>query len=227
MKGSYSRTWDPHELLELDSYRALQGLRAREPRRAHAAVAGRGNGAAAMWGLMAVAALLGALSLAAWQLCLSPQPCKTRCASRRGRAVPGKAPRPASPQPAPRDNSPDAWPAVRYTAPRVGAGANTLLARRAMERGAPAAQHVPRSAALGAPPRAELRVSTDPRAAEAPSGPVPTGLRAPGGLSPRGESQQLRTSAVSPHVHRAVPCRRPAFGLCCRACGRAVLSAAR
>ncbi len=173
---------------------------------------------------MAVAALLGALSLAAWQLCLSPQPCKTRCASRRGRAAPGKAPRVASPQAAPRAKPPDASPVVRYTAPRVGAGANTLLARRAMERGgAPAAQDVPRSAALGAPPRAELRVSTDPCVAEAPSGPVSTGLRTPGGLSPRGESQHHRTSAVSPHVHSVlsavVPLSGfavgPAVGLCC------------
>jgi hypothetical protein len=36
-----------------------------------------------MWGLVAVAVLFGALSLAAWKLCFSQQPCKTRSAAPR------------------------------------------------------------------------------------------------------------------------------------------------
>jgi len=43
-----------------------------------------------MWGLVAVAVLFGALSLAAWKLCFSQQPCKTRSAARL--RVPDNAP---------------------------------------------------------------------------------------------------------------------------------------
>lgn len=165
-----------------------------------------------MWGLVAVAVLLGSLSLAAWKLCLSPQPRKTRSAVRR--CVPsGKAPGRASPQPAPcaKDGrmSPDAPPVVRYELPRVRAGASTFLSRRAMERGV-VKEDTGMKQVMS---RGELWVSTDlpretaPRGA-APGGPVPTSSRGtPGGLSPRTEPQQQhRASMVSLDV-----LSRPAF----------------
>jgi len=154
-----------------------------------------------MWGLVAVAVLLGALSLAAWKLCLSPPPCKTRSAARR--RVPCKTPRTASPQPAPCAKvgrmSPNAPSVVLYELQRVGAGASTFLSRRAMERGGVKED----TAMKQVTSRGELQVSTDlpretaPRGA-APGGPVPTSSRGtPGGLSPRTEPQQQRASVVS------------------------------
>lgn len=159
-----------------------------------------------MWGLMAVTALLGALSLAAWKMCLSPKPCKTRSAARR-RIPSGKAPHPTSLHPAPWRM----WTLFRYELPQVGAGVRSFLSRRVMERGgakeATTDKGEQQVMSLG-----ELRFSMDlPREiasrGSAPGGPLPTRSRGTSGGSHMTEPQQQhRSSVVSLDV-----LRRPDF----------------
>ena len=178
--------------------------------------AGEAEKAAIMWGYVTAALILAAVSVVSWKVCLTPQPCKTRCAVRR------RPPSDSAPREPPSDEKREAqgFAAVRY-APRVAAGASTLLSRRHGVNATDTAPPAPQA-------RFEMRVMIDEGAATgqvSSSGHrrrnIPQGSevqpRSPGHVAGKQYAKSPRSPLPSPRRQgsgsQAVAYRQPLAGL--------------